>query len=324
MMHRLHHPLWTHLPALACVAALAWAFVAYRPWPESIGLHFGADGRPDRYGSPWELLLWAMLFPCFFIIGSVVLDEIWARQEPRKRFNYLALTDELIVGLMAGVIVRQLELASKGDIDIVLPWRAGLLAALAAAAAAVIMELLRPHRPAPTPEIEHESPERLAALIDRIRSDQQWAYWESQAPFYVYALFGSISALAVVMAGLLSISLPVRIVIFAGGIAVLLVGGGFRVTVTADRLMVRMGLIALPVLRLKLADIREAEIHDFAPLVNFGGWGIRWNGRIWAYYWRGRTGVKLLTARGREFLIGSDRPERLAAVVRAAIAAQPA
>jgi len=71
------------------------------------------------------------------------------------------------------------------------------------------------------------------------------------------------------------------------------------------------------VLKLKTADIASAEIMQFAPLGDFGGYGIRYNGKMTAYYLRGSRGVKITTQKGKKYLIGSDRPEHLLAVINA-------
>ena len=74
----------------------------------------------------------------------------------------------------------------------------------------------------------------------------------------------------------------------------------------------------LPVLRLRLADIVDARVHTFSPIGDFGGWGIRRRNGVTAYFLEGNTGVLLRTSRDKKYLIGTDHPERLAAVLNAA------
>lgn len=87
--------------------------------------------------------------------------------------------------------------------------------------------------------------------------------------------------------------------------------------VTREGVTINWGILGLKVLRLKTEDITNAEMHEFAPLKDFGGYGIRFNREMKAYFLRGTKGVKLTTANGRRYLIGTDLPERLLTVLKA-------
>ena len=95
--------------------------------------------------------------------------------------------------------------------------------------------------------------------------------------------------------------------------------GGMRVIVTRDRLRVKLGVLGIPLVCLDTSDIDEAEVFSFSPLRDFGGYGIRINRRMKGYFFRGNRGVRVV-AKGQKkpMVIGSDNPERLAAVIRAA------
>jgi hypothetical protein len=71
------------------------------------------------------------------------------------------------------------------------------------------------------------------------------------------------------------------------------------------------------VLRLKTGEIANAELMEFSPMADFGGYGIRFNKEMAAYYMRGNRGVKLTLLNGKKYLIGSDKPEELYAVMQA-------
>ena len=66
-----------------------------------------------------------------------------------------------------------------------------------------------------------------------------------------------------------------------------------------------------------MSDITNIETHSFSPLKDFGGYGIRINREMKAYFLTGNMGVKLTLSDGKRYLIGSDHPERLAAVIKA-------
>jgi hypothetical protein len=68
-------------------------------------------------------------------------------------------------------------------------------------------------------------------------------------------------------------------------------------------------------LKLTPEKIESAKIHRFSLLRDFGGWGIRVNRQMTAYYMRGNVGVRIATGRTRDYLIGSEKPERLLEVI---------
>jgi len=73
--------------------------------------------------------------------------------------------------------------------------------------------------------------------------------------------------------------------------------------------------------RVPWSDIVSAEARTFRPLLEHGGWGIRYAGRrCWAYTAAGNHGVLLKLADGSRLLVGTARPGELEAAIRARIA----
>jgi len=64
----------------------------------------------------------------------------------------------------------------------------------------------------------------------------------------------------------------------------------------------------------RLADIESIERVDFRPILDFGGWGIRWGRKGKGYIISGKKGVKVNFRTGRPVYFSSDEPEE---VVRA-------
>jgi hypothetical protein len=75
-------------------------------------------------------------------------------------------------------------------------------------------------------------------------------------------------------------------------------------------------------LKLAVAQIQSALSDTFSPLADFGGWGIRFGRGGLGYIYNGNRGVRITTHAGKRYTIGSDRPDELAAVLQAAIAAR--
>jgi len=114
MTFKLHHPLWTHLPALACIA-ISFGLLLSTRLPARVPTHFGRYGVPDSWGSPLDIWLMMIGLPLLLVIGSAVLDERYARHEQRRRFNWASLLDELAVGFLTGVFVKTIPQLSRPE-----------------------------------------------------------------------------------------------------------------------------------------------------------------------------------------------------------------
>ncbi len=64
--------------------------------------------------------------------------------------------------------------------------------------------------------------------------------------------------------------------------------------------------------RIRLADITAAAAVTYHPIMDYGGWGIRWSFAGWCYNVSGNRGVRITLADGRVVMIGSRRAEELA------------
>jgi hypothetical protein len=72
----------------------------------------------------------------------------------------------------------------------------------------------------------------------------------------------------------------------------------------------------------RIDHITSFATREYSPILEYGGWGLRWAGpKNWAYNVSGNRGVQLELADGKRLLIGSDRPEELEQALRLAAAA---
>jgi hypothetical protein len=154
--------------------------------------------------------------------------------------------------------------------------------------------------------------------VSKAESDQPVPYSEKQNPAY---------------AGVLSILLPIIMLVAAYfvwatflwmsilfiliAIGMALTYGGFRTTVSADNLSIKMGFFGIPLLALRTSEINAASIHKFSPVRDFGGYGIRFNREMQAFFLKGGSGVKITTTDNKDYLIGSDQPQRLLSAIAA-------
>lgn len=95
-----------------------------------------------------------------------------------------------------------------------------------------------------------------------------------------------------------------------------------RVHVDADGVHVRFRPFFRK--RIALESIVRCEARTYRPILEYGGWGIRWSltGRGWAYNVSGDRGVQLELVDGKCILIGSQRPNDLADAISQAKSAR--
>ncbi len=76
-----------------------------------------------------------------------------------------------------------------------------------------------------------------------------------------------------------------------------------------------------PLSRKKIAfnEIKSCEVRTYRPIMEYGGWGIRYGISGKAYNVSGNQGVQLVLRNNKRLLIGSQRPEELASAIEAQI-----
>lgn len=63
-------------------------------------------------------------------------------------------------------------------------------------------------------------------------------------------------------------------------------------------------------------SIAQLEVVKFSPLMDFGGWGIRWGRKGKCYTVKGKSGLQILFKNGDQLLIGTQRPEELERIIQ--------
>jgi hypothetical protein len=249
---RLHHPLWTHVPAVLLVAITVTAFWRAWPLPDPAPVHFGGNGLPDRWGSSWEMPI-IISFVSLAAIGiSLAVDETWARSEQHKRFNWFSLADELLVAFLTVTSLQYIATLEDQPYIVRVDWWQMFGFVMVGAIAATVLEIARPHRLAASVPDPKDTNKPVGQIRIPPMAGKKWAYWESQNPRYtrwLFPLFG---------AGLLVLGISSwgdnpwapPLAILMGATVLLTCSGGFRTTVTPSRLTVRGGLIGIPLLKL--------------------------------------------------------------------------
>jgi hypothetical protein len=317
--HKLIHPLWTHLPALLLILAAVFFTMKAMPLPDPAPVRFDLSGQPNAYGSPWTSSALLLGLSVGFLILSTWLDELWARQEKQKTFNWMSLFDEFAIGSMCGVQVAYVNMLASPQRIFVFPWVDMVIACGLGTGLAVVLELLRPYRHYEKKPAVGDTGQVSDEITRIIQAGQPLAYWESQNPPYAGVLAVIMPLILIIAAFFVWAVLPwLSVTLAVIALAMISTYGGFRTQVTRDTVAVRIGFLGIKLLQLKMADIAAVEVHAFSPLRDFGGYGIRFNREMQAYYLQGDRGVKITAVDGRKYLIGSDRPEHLAAVIASA------
>ena len=89
-----------------------------------------------------------------------------------------------------------------------------------------------------------------------------------------------------------------------------------RVTVGQDVVEARFGEVIR--FRIPVGDIVAAKACTYQPLLDYGGWGIKFGRGGRAYSMGGDQGVQLVLRDGSRILIGSERPDDLARAIDSA------
>ena len=59
------------------------------------------------------------------------------------------------------------------------------------------------------------------------------------------------------------------------------------------------------------SDITHAEVRTYRPIMEYGGWGLRFGKNGKAYTTKGKTGLQLTLKNGKKILIGTQKQEEL-------------
>jgi hypothetical protein len=88
-----------------------------------------------------------------------------------------------------------------------------------------------------------------------------------------------------------------------------------KLTVRLDGEALHVRFFPLVKKDIPLGEIARWEARTYRPILEYGGWGIRCGWKGMAYNVSGNRGVQLKLANGKRLLIGSQRPEELAATI---------
>lgn len=66
---------------------------------------------------------------------------------------------------------------------------------------------------------------------------------------------------------------------------------------------------------IKWDEIDRIFVRKYAPLTEYGGWGVRYNFKGWAHNVSGNTGIQIILKSGKRILIGTQKPDKVEQVL---------
>ncbi|MGW9476721.1 DUF1648 domain-containing protein [Saccharomonospora azurea] len=304
-------------PVLLSGAALALRNVWSDRLPAEVATHWGPSGAPDRATdldvlTTWTLLAALVLAVAFTIAALVLLRR--GRGVHRPLLGLASGLAALPVAALATSMLATLDAAS---------WREASGAALAipvilatAGAAGAVAWFIAPDVP---PEQRPVDATAVAGAQSVGLSEHERATWVGGSTNAGLAVL-CVVALPVVVAvvGALSGSpAPWSSLLVPLGIGLLaaLGVGSVRVTIDADAVSIRMGVLGYPRRTVPLDDITSAGTTTLGVLGN-GGLGVRTNasGDV-AFKCRGGDALVLTLRSNRRVLATVDRPDQAAGLV---------
>jgi len=93
-----------------------------------------------------------------------------------------------------------------------------------------------------------------------------------------------------------------------------------RLIVTVNRRELKIHMWPLYRRTVTVSDITTVEAVTYRPILEFGGWGVRYSmkRRAWGYTVSGKEGVQIALSNGKRILVGSEQNTRLAAGIEQA------
>ena len=98
-------------------------------------------------------------------------------------------------------------------------------------------------------------------------------------------------------------------------VAILFLVVKLEAEVRSDGLYVRFFPAHIRFKRFAAEDLTDCFALKYRPILEYGGWGIRFGKKGKAYNVSGNRGVQLVLKNGKRLLIGSQRPDELAEAI---------
>lgn len=114
---------------------------------------------------------------------------------------------------------------------------------------------------------------------------------------------------------MLTVFFVVFMIILPVAVAILFLVVRLETEVRSDGLYVRLFPFHIRYKKFTTEDLSECCARTYRPILEYGGWGIRYGKNGKAYNVSGNQGVQLVLKTGKPLLIGSQKPDELAEAI---------
>ena len=104
------NPLRNWLAAIMAVLPVAYLLAQWKTMPAKVALHFGADGKPDRYGGKTELLITVILVSVISIFTYLLITNVHKFDKKKFRDGKPPIFDTIALGTVIFLTVLSLTI----------------------------------------------------------------------------------------------------------------------------------------------------------------------------------------------------------------------
>lgn len=305
-----NYPVLQEVPsALSLLFVTGSAVYFWDRLPNPMASHFDWNGEPNGWSSPLTnvlILLATMLM--MWGIDALGRYQNLALERTAKRYNWFQILMAPFLLLMPFVWVSLLDF-NVGGRPFGFRWQLHFACTFAVWGYLAATENLRglgEFEPAPAvegSEIEGDLPEKFCLMT------QDAPVWWTALSLVIGLVFG-------LMGGglLLGKQFGLGLLTAAIGVMMLCFAGGFRFVVHPRAVEVSLA-VGPPLKTIPMNKILRATVHEFSPLQDFGGWGIRMGrNKTTGFIVSGPTGA-LIETEGRNYLLSTEKAATIVAAI---------
>jgi hypothetical protein len=305
--HQPARPREAAIPILATLVTVGLPLVLRERLPEVVAIHWGFDGRPDGSAS---LMVDLVLMSAMGLLVAFLPLRL-AGRAPRGSARLLVATAHamsVLLALLRWLMVRaNLDVTRWEDAGPVTGWH--LLGALPVVLlAGALGWWLAKDR------LEHPPSSRRVPIL--VTADDEVVIWigrQSVRWATVQAPVAVSVGVVVAAVGRDAVALTIGASLVAAGVLIALLTS-LAVTVGPEGLVVRLGPVGRPRIRVALEDIGEVTIEDVEPLT-YGGWGYRMMPGVRAVVVRRGPGLRVTRPDRPDLVVTIDDAHVAAAVL---------
>ena len=296
---------------------LASAYLNWNKLPPVMATHFNAQGVADGFQSKSAFLITMLIILAFGWSIDAAFRYLHLCQEKTKKFNFVQILTApgLVVVAWGWFVVVDINLNQVSNFNNY--WlRPELYVALALSTTYIIFMENRRQK--------HAVEKDTVIPPARDFSDSKNFLYVENHNTHLWKVGSVLVAFFTILASLL-LFIPCEfqpwlaitgVVSILGALFGLCFCKGYEYRVSHKAIEVRLAFINLLLKEIPVDNIKDVKIMEYAPLPDFGGWGIRGNKTTLAYILTGTVGTCIETHEGKDVLLSTHNPESLAAIIR--------